>query len=496
MSIREKSNLRRNTVTSILFKFTTFISSFIVPRLFLSAYGSNLNGLVDSITYFLNIVSFLELGVGSVVCSALYKPLAKRDYVCISRILSSAQNYFNKLGAILVLYVTILAFIYPIVIDKSQDFFYTAILIGSISISMFAQFFFGIVNALLLTSDQKGYIVYNVQIVSIVLNTIVCYLMIEFGQPIHMVKLLSSIIFLVRPIYLAYYVKRTYPVNMNIDYQEEPIKQKWNGMAQHMASVIQDSIVVVMLSFFTNLSFVSVFSVYNLVVFGMRTIVISLTNGVEPLLGNLWANGDKEKLRTTFAWTEWSLNTLVTILFSITGIMLIPFVELYTEGINDINYIVPIFALMITISNMLHCLRLPYNLMILAAGHYKETQTIYIVAAILNIFITLIGVKLWGINGVCLGMICALIYQIFSMTKYNERNLVMWPIRKVVKQMFTNIIVIFFAAMYYYMVPLRVDCFIAWIFKAVQTTLYCCIVSVLINKLQYSEFVNGIFRRK
>ena len=69
-----KKKLIYNTISSLIFQVTTIVCGFILPRLILNAFGSNVNGLVNSITQFLGIISFLELGVGAVVQSALYKP--------------------------------------------------------------------------------------------------------------------------------------------------------------------------------------------------------------------------------------------------------------------------------------------------------------------------------------------------------------------------------------------------------------------------------------
>ena len=41
------------------------------------AYGSDVNGLVSSITQFLGYIALVEGGVGGVIRAALYKPLAK-----------------------------------------------------------------------------------------------------------------------------------------------------------------------------------------------------------------------------------------------------------------------------------------------------------------------------------------------------------------------------------------------------------------------------------
>ena len=60
-----------NTVTSLLLHVVTVICGFILPRLILTRFGSNINWLVQSITQFLVVISFLELGVGQIIQSAL-----------------------------------------------------------------------------------------------------------------------------------------------------------------------------------------------------------------------------------------------------------------------------------------------------------------------------------------------------------------------------------------------------------------------------------------
>ena len=74
-----KKKLVINTTTSVLLQITTVICGFILPRLMLEYYGSEVNGLVQSIAQFLYVISFLELGVGQVIQSNLYKPLSTGD---------------------------------------------------------------------------------------------------------------------------------------------------------------------------------------------------------------------------------------------------------------------------------------------------------------------------------------------------------------------------------------------------------------------------------
>lgn len=74
----QKRLLAKNTISSLLAQITVLVCGFILPRFFLQSFGSEVNGMVNSIAQFLGVISFLELGVGAVVESALYKPLAEK----------------------------------------------------------------------------------------------------------------------------------------------------------------------------------------------------------------------------------------------------------------------------------------------------------------------------------------------------------------------------------------------------------------------------------
>ena len=138
----QKKLLAKNTIASLLAQVTVLVCGFILPRFFLQSFGSEVNGMVNSIAQFLGVISFLELGVGAVVESALYKPLAEKNNEEISKVMASANKFFQRLAQILVVYVIVLIFIYPFIANQGFGFLYTATLILAISISSFAQYYF------------------------------------------------------------------------------------------------------------------------------------------------------------------------------------------------------------------------------------------------------------------------------------------------------------------------------------------------------------------
>lgn len=477
--------LAKNTAASLIAQITTLICGFVLPRLFLQHYGSEVNGLVNSISQFLSVIAFLELGVGAVVQSSLYKPLAEKDNQQISKVMVSANKFFQRLARILLVYVISLMIIYPFIANQNFGFIYTATLIAAISISSFAQYYFGIVNSLLLNADQRGYIQYNAQTVTIILNTIVCAIMISMNGTIQVVKLVTSLIYLARPVILQIYVNNHYAINWKIKYTQEPIKQKWNGVAQHVASVVLDGTDTIVLTVFSTLSNVSIYSVYFLVVKGVKTLFLSITNGIQALIGELWAKQELEQLKNFFGWIEWLIHTGTTYVFSCTAALIVPFIKVYTLGIRDANYIQPTFAILLTLANAMHCLRLPYNIMILAAGHYKQTQRNYIVAAILNIVVSVLTVKIWGLIGVAIGTLVAMTYQTIWLAIYDSRHFINWPLKKVIKQFLVDIISSFLIISFGSHIVLKDITYFNWFFMAIKVAIVALFVVFCLNSLFY-----------
>ena len=369
----------------------------------------------------MSFISFLELGVGAVVQSALYKPLAEKDTEKISQIITSAGKFFRYIAYILLAYVVVLFVAYPFIVNKDFDWLFSALLIGAMSISFFAQYYFGVVDRLLLTADQKGYIQYIAQIITLVLNTGICVLLILVGASIQIVKLTSSLIFLLRPVFLRIYVNKHYQINRKSKYESEPIKQKWNGIAQHISAVVLNNTDIVVLTLLSSLSNVSVYSVYHLVTFGMKNMLVSVTSGMGALLGDEYARNETDKLNRTFDIFEWIMHFLTILLFTVTAFLIVPFVRVYTRGITDTNYIHPVFSIIMVIAYAVICLQLPYNTMIHHAGHFKQTQLFSILEAVINVVTSVILVYFYGLIGVAIGTLAAvtfrLVYLVIYLTK-------------------------------------------------------------------------------
>lgn len=411
-----------NAGSGFLYQIISIISGLILPRLIITTFGSDINGLVHSAAQMLGFITLFEMGIYSVISASLYKPLADRDYIQISKIYRSSQNFFNKIGAVFLVYVILLAVWYPFFAGEQFDFFFIFSLIFVLSISTFAQYFLGISCTIVLGADQMQYLNHLFRCLTLLISTAVSVVIMKAGGSIHFMKLASALIFVIQPVVMKIYVDRHYHIIRNIQLNEEPVKQKWDGLAQHIAFYITTSTDSIVLTLFSTLSNVSIYSVYALVLNGVTGFLESVTTSLTPYFGNMIVKNEMEVLNRKFSYLEWAVHQGVVFIYTSTAILIVPFVKIYTEGINDADYIVPVFALVLTIAYALRTLRIPYNSMVIAAGHFKQTQMGSVMEAAVNIIISIAGVCLFGLAGVAAGTVAAMLcrtgYLVWYLSKY------------------------------------------------------------------------------
>lgn len=489
-----KKRLTFNIISALMVEAAVIISGFILPRLILKAYGSEVNGLVASVTQFLSVISLLEMGLGVVIPSALFKPLAEHDNDAISRIMVASTRFFRAIAGVFLIYVAVLILVYPYISNSEFGFGYTASLIAVMCISNFTQYYFGISNGLLLDADQHGYIQSWMQFATVLLNTAASAIAIKMGASIQAVKLITAVIFLARPIYLYIYVRHHYDLNWKIGYDRNVLEQKWVGLAQHIANAVLTGTDVIVLTVFSTLSNVSVYNVYYLVINGINTLLQATRKGLMPLLGDLWARKELDKLKDFFQLVVWGQNALSIFVFGCTAMLIGPFVRVYTAGITDVDYQVPLFAVLITVAYMWNSLRVPYHVMILAANHYRQTQKCYIIGAALNLIISVATVMRFGLVGVAVGTLVGMSYQTVWMAWYNSKELAKLPFKEFVKRLAIDVAIFVTAYGLTSHVAMSSVTYLSWFIMAVKCALVWGAVVCAYTLLFYRKNIELLFK--
>lgn len=491
MKLSRKRKLALNTATGLAHQLISIVCAFIVPRLILGRFGSGVNGLVNSITHFLGLISLLESGISQVISSNLYKPLAEDDYPAISKIFKSSQRFFSMIGMIFAVFAVLLAFLYPTVINREFEFSFVFPLVLILAIGSFAQYFIGYPYLIIINADQRLYLSQMMSVVTLILSTVFTALLIRLGYGIHMVRLAAALIYLAQPVCYKAYADRKYHIDHKIRLSGEPIQQKWNGLAQHIAFIVTTRTDLVVLTAFSTLANVSVYSVYNMVLAGLSGLLGAMTGSITPYLGNVLAKGETENLTRSFDYIEWALHTAVTFLYTSAALLIIPFVGVYTIDIYDADYIAPLFAAVLTLAYALRELRTPYSSVIFAAGHFRQTQLSSVLEAAINIVISVAAVAKFGLVGVAVGTACAMMYRTIYLVVYLSRNIMMRRPSCFLKHFAVDVFTVIIAVPLSLMWPRMCIGYFDWVILAVKV----CISNIAVVAAVNFAFYRGQLQR-
>lgn len=485
-----------NSLSSLLLQLVSVVCGFILPRLILSAFGSEVNGAVSSIAQFLGYISLLEAGVGGVTRAALYKPLAQGDSRRISAVVNATQGFFKKIAYLFLVYTLVLACAFQTISGTGLGWSFTFFLVLILAASIFAQYYFGITYMLVLQADQKTYVTNGLQISMVVLNTILSVILLQLGCGIHTVKLASAFVYVLKPVLLNVLVRKRYGLDKSVPADYEAIRQRWDGLGHHIAFFIHNNTDVFVITMCLGLKWVSVYSVYLLIVGGVRNIVNSLAGGGEAAFGNMIAKKEYDILNERFRMIETLTSFIVISFFTATGLLLFDFVGIYTANVEDINYHVVPFGILFVISEALHCIKQTYHNLVLAAGHYKQTRCGAFVEAGLNLGLSFLFVPFFGVTGVLAATIAATFIRMLDYVRHLQKNVLCRPMRVFWKRQAINVLNAGTILALFRLFPLRrATDYTAWAFKAVPVVFLSLSVTLLYNMLFYRKDVSDIFTR-
>lgn len=410
-----------NVSTSLLSQLVSIVSALILPRLILSTFGSELNGLTASIGQFLGYITLIEGGVTGVISANLYKPIVEKDNDQLSSILVTAKSFYQKIGFIFVLYTFIIAFIYPFVVKTNLSYFYVFLLTIVLSISLLMEYMFSITYRTLLNADKKIYVVSFTKIFITITNLILVFVVIHLWPNLLVLKIASCLLYIIQPMILGIYIKIHYSINWKMKKNNDLIKERWNGFAINLAAFIHGSTDVTILTFLGDLKTVSIYSIHSLIINKVEILVHSVVSAIEPTIGQAYAKGDQTELNQKLDLFEYVTFFIVGLVFTLTGLLITPFIMIYTKGIEDANYYQPLFASVLVIAEGLYLIRYPHVVLSYAANRFKEISLHAYIEAGINILVSILLVKYFGIIGVALGTVSGMLYRMIFQVYYTKK---------------------------------------------------------------------------
>lgn len=424
--MNKTSKVLHNIIALLIFQLVTILAGFILPQYTVLYFGSEVNGLVTSITQIISTFLLVEAGLSSAAMFSLYKTLGDNNHHETNRILVAARNFYYKAGIFFTTLVIILSLIYPLFINNDTlDFFEIVILIFILGINGVLEMFTLAKYRTLLTADQKNYVISYASSIQVILSVVVMIAGVHYSWSIVIIKFVTITGIFIRTIILIIYSKANYKyIDFSVSPNNKALDQRWDAFYLQVLGTVVTVTPIFILTIFSNLEQVSVYSVYNIVMTGLLAIIsIFNNNGIAASFGHLIKEENEVKTEKTFNEFNLVYLVIITFLFGCALVSINSFIKIYTSNFIDQEiYIIESLGLIMIINGFIYSIKLPMGMMIVAGGHYRNTRMQTTIQGLLAILGGITGFFIYGLIGLVIGIMISNIYrsldQLFFIKKY------------------------------------------------------------------------------
>ncbi len=420
------SNTRKgayNIVFGLLSQVITIALGIVIPRMFLMSFGSEMNGLLNSVSQVYSYMALMEAGIGTVTIQAIYKHIGQDNRGGINAVLAATHKYYTKIGCLYITGIFAFAFIYPLLIQTEIPYWTIWSIIFLNGISQAVSFFIHGKYLLLLQAEGKKYIQTNIALVVHIATSVAKIVLISIGCDILIIQLVQLLLRLFQMVFISIYIRKNYAwINLAVKPDYAAISQRKSAFVHQITYMIFHNTDVLVLSFVPTcgLLAVSVYSMYNMLLSMISTAVNNINSGIDFILGQTYHKGREAYLKIHDIYETFTI-ALTFALYTVAYIFLPPFLRLYTDGVGDVNYLDKWLPLLFALVFFLSTGRRAAARVIEFAQHYQATQSRAIIESVINLSVSIVCSFRFGIYGVLLGTIAALLYRTNDIIIYANR---------------------------------------------------------------------------
>lgn len=444
------SRIKHNLISSLLYQFVLISLSFLLPRLYLDNFGSEVNGVLSTIKQIFTYMCLLEAGVGLATTQALYKRIGQKDYESASSVLSATNSYYIKTGIIYLAIVLVIAFVYAFVVPSSID---STILFFIVILNAIPALFSYFVQAkyrILMEVDGRKYVINNAETVLQLVSNVGKILVLLLTDSLILIQLVYCVIALCQLVFLYFYAKRRYKwLDLKAKPDFEAISQKNSVLVHQLSGMVFNNTDIILISMLCDFKAVSVYAIYNIFFSQMQNFITSIVSGFNFALGQMFY-ADRNKFNKVYDVYETLYVTASFIIYTMMAVFLLPLIQIYTNGVNDAQYTNVYLVFLFVIMNLLANGKLPSNSVIEYSGSFEKTRSHAIWEMIINITVSIMAIIYLGICGAIVGTIAALLYRCIVCIYYSNKKVLQRSMMRTYKvwiingAVFTLVMMVFF----------------------------------------------------
>jgi O-antigen/teichoic acid export membrane protein len=408
------SKAKVNIVFGLGNKIITMILEFIVRSIFIKILGEELLGVNGVFTNVIQVLSLAELGLNNVVAYSFYEPIAENNYKKIAALVRFYKKIYIGIAlAVLGIGVCLIPFL-NILINTNIEISNIP-LVYSIFLADTVISYLFVYKVTLLRSDQRSYIAFIFGIVMSVLRVgiqIICLIVWKNFILYLIVKVLFSCI---TNFVTARYVDKRYQyIKLEGDLDKKTkktiIDTVKSGFIYKVSAVLLNSTDNILISILVGTVWVGYLANYITIITAISSICTIVFTNLTASVGNLVATENEEKRYEIFNIMMFISGWMAIVFSSCIQVLSEKFIVLWLGEKFVMSFPVVIAK---TLMLFLMCYLQPVFSYREALGLYRKTKYAMILAAVLNLILSIFMGMLWGVAGILIASLIAILSTYF-----------------------------------------------------------------------------------
>ena len=297
-----------NAKINLICNFASFITAFFTRKILLDHLGAEFIGFTGTVGSLLSFLNLAELGIGTAIGYVLYKPIADGDKFKINEVISVLGYLYRIIGFAILSLGIIGSLFLPLIYPN------TNIPLGVIYFGFYAYLaasmigYFVNYRTALLSADQRNYIVTGYfQIIGTSKVILQMILAIYFGS-FYIYLAIELIGGIINAIILNWKINQTYPWLKSEIKQGKQVLKKYPEIikytkqifAHKVGGLMQFQLTPFLIYSFVSLPMVALYTNYTILTQKLEGLISGVINSTGAAIGNLIAEGDKNKISKVF----------------------------------------------------------------------------------------------------------------------------------------------------------------------------------------------------
>ena len=388
MSESRTSNAFKNVKISLFVQIINILINFVSRTIFIKMLGSEYLGINGLFTNILTVLSFAELGIGNAIIYSMYKPVAFEEKEKIKSLMDFYKLAYRVIGMIKD----------TVNVNENIILLYVLFLFNT-SISYFFTYKKSIISAY-----QKEYIINLYKLVfSVVQNVIqivililtknfILYLLIQI-----LCTFLNNLLVSIKADKMYPYLKEKSTTSIKKEEKSKIFSNVKSLVLYKIGSVVLNGTDNIIISAFLGVVYVGLYSNYTMIILALTGIIGQCLSSFTGTVGNLNAVGNEEQKEKVLYQLLFISIIIYGFCSGVIFLFINPFIDIWVGS----EYVLPIAVVLAVV------LHFYINGVQFAAYTYRNTMGLFnkgklapIIAAIINIVLSIILCKYLGLFGV------------------------------------------------------------------------------------------------